>query len=67
MSRVTQLIKSDASFNDYLHFEQTSVTKHEFVHGQIFAMAGASDKHNRLSGRWYSQLLWSLNLFRNPL
>ena len=32
-------------------------TKHEFVHGQIFAMAGASDKHNRLSGRLYAQLL----------
>ncbi len=57
MSRATQLVKSDVSFDDYLNFEQKSLTKHELVHGQLFAMAGASDKHNRLSGRLYAQLL----------
>ncbi len=42
-------IKTGLSFEDYLNFEQSSLVKHEFVDGQLFMMAGASDKHNRLA------------------
>lgn len=34
---------------DYLAFEATAETKHEFVNGEILAMAGASPRHNQLA------------------
>jgi Uma2 family endonuclease len=33
----------------YLEFEEKSTEKHEFVHGQIFAMAGGLEPHNTIS------------------
>ena len=36
------------SIEDYLEFERTSSVKHEYVHGRLFALAGASDKHVRI-------------------
>jgi Uma2 family endonuclease len=39
------------SFEEYLEFEQAAAEKHEYVHGQLFAMAGTSDRHNRLALR----------------
>jgi len=32
--------------NDYLKFEQASEVRHEYVAGQVYAMAGASEEHN---------------------
>lgn len=37
------------SVAEYLEAEMDSPVRHEYVDGQIFAMAGASDRHNRLS------------------
>ncbi len=34
---------------DYLEGEKISLTKHEYVHGRVFALAGTSDTHNRIS------------------
>lgn len=34
---------------EYLEFEQNSETRHEYVDGQVFAMAGASRAHSRIS------------------
>jgi Uma2 family endonuclease len=34
------------SYAEYLVYEQTSPIKHEFLYGQAFAMAGASEIHN---------------------
>ncbi len=34
---------------EYLEFERTSDVKHEYRHGEIFDMAGASRKHNLIS------------------
>ena len=34
---------------DYLELEKDSPVRHEYIEGQIYAMAGASDRHNRIS------------------
>jgi len=38
----------------YFDFELTSPVRHEYVDGQIYAMAGAGDRHNRISGNIFS-------------
>ena len=37
------------TIQEYLEMERESVTKHEFYKGEIFAMAGASPRHNIIS------------------
>jgi Uma2 family endonuclease len=59
MARSLPPIKTGISFEDYLSFEQTSTEKHEFVHGEIFAMAGATERHNRLALALAAKLLAS--------
>jgi Uma2 family endonuclease len=34
---------------EYLALEKTAHVRHEYVDGQIYAMAGAADKHNRVA------------------
>ena len=36
----------DLTYEEYLTYEQASPTKHEFMNGQAFAMADASEDHN---------------------
>ena len=47
MSRLR--IKSYLSVADYLAGERESDVRHEYVDGQVYAMAGASDRHNRIA------------------
>ncbi|MEM6428835.1 MAG: Uma2 family endonuclease [Deinococcota bacterium] len=42
-------VKTDVGFADYLEFEEHSQHKHEFVNGELFMMAGASERHNRIA------------------
>jgi Uma2 family endonuclease len=44
------------SVAEYLEAERDSPVRHEYVDGQIFAMAGASDRHNRVSINLTSRL-----------
>ena len=44
------------SMQDYLAAERVSPVKHEYAAGQIFAMAGASERHNRISGNVFARL-----------
>jgi hypothetical protein len=36
--------------------EEASATKHEFVAGQVYALAGASERHNRIAANILAQL-----------
>lgn len=42
---------SDMTFEEYLAFEEASDEKHEWVNGRVFAMAGGTPRHARLSAR----------------
>lgn len=42
-------LKPVISEEDYLAFEVSSPHKHELVSGQIYAMAGASERHNQIA------------------
>jgi len=42
--------------DEYLAFEATSEQKHEWVNGEVYAMAGSTLRHARLASRVNSQL-----------
>ena len=42
------------SIDEYLKDEMNREVKHELIDGQIYAMAGASANHERISGTLYS-------------
>jgi len=44
------------SVSEYLEAELKSEIRHEYVGGEVFAMAGASRKHNLIAGNIYSRL-----------
>ena len=41
---------------EYLAMESSSAVKHEYVAGYIYAMSGASDTHNIITGNLYMEL-----------
>lgn len=43
------LIQRRVSVQEYLDGEQTSDVRHEYLAGQVHAMAGAGEKHNRIA------------------
>ena len=49
------------SVAEYLASEKDSPVRHEYVDGQIYAMAGASDRHNRIALNLASRLNDHLN------
>ena len=46
MGRVAE--RSQLSAAEYLAWERTQSVKHEFFHGEVFAMAGGTPRHNAL-------------------
>jgi len=48
MGRVA--MRSHMSADEYLAWEREQLDKHEFFHGEVFAMAGGSPRHNELCG-----------------
>jgi Uma2 family endonuclease len=57
MARVTIPIKTQVSPDEYLAFEESSSERHEFVDGQVFAMAGGTTRHNKIAGALYARAL----------
>jgi Uma2 family endonuclease len=49
MSRVAPKDAKRLSFEEYLQLEESSPTRHEFVDGFMFAMAGGTDNHNQIA------------------
>lgn len=41
-------LKTKISVEDYLEGEKISPTRHEYVEGEVYSMAGASDNHSRI-------------------
>lgn len=41
------------TLEEYLEFEEHSRVRHEYIAGEIFAMTGATKRHNRIAGRLY--------------
>ena len=53
---MTALPKSKyISAEDYLTMEAVSPVRHEYFNGEIFQMAGASEKHNNIAGNIYGE------------
>ena len=44
------------SVDEYLEGEKDGRVRHEYIDGQVFAMAGASDRHNRISLNFAAKL-----------
>lgn len=40
----------------YLAFERASQEKHEFIDGNVVAMSGATERHNRVVGNTFATL-----------
>ncbi len=48
--------KTFLSPEEYLRFEASSSTRHEYVNGQVFAMSGTTNWHNIIAGNVHSLL-----------
>ncbi len=42
--------------DEYLEGERLAEVRHEYVDGRVYAMAGASDDHNRIAGNIFAEL-----------
>ena len=44
------------TIEEYLKLEESATVRHEYVGGEIFAMVGATKRHNRIIGNIYGRL-----------
>lgn len=48
--------KAEISVEDYLAGEEISPIRHEYLHGEVYAMAGVSQNHSRINGNLFAKL-----------
>jgi Uma2 family endonuclease len=48
--------KPQLTLDEYLEGERSSPIKHEYAAGRVFAMAGASERHNKIAGNLFAHL-----------
>jgi Uma2 family endonuclease len=53
---MSRQVKTYVTPEEYLAFERKAETKNEYVNGEIFAMTGASRKHNLIAGNIIGEL-----------
>ena len=53
---MSALSKNKLTIEEYLQGEEFADTRHEFIAGDAYAMAGATERHNRISGNVFFQL-----------
>ena len=53
---MSAVLKPRLTEAEYLAFERSSESRHEFHRGEIFAMAGASESHNLIAGNLFTEL-----------
>lgn len=56
--------KSKLTIEEYLAFERASTEKHEYYKGEVFAMSGASRRHNMIFSNLFGEL--SINMKNKP-
>ncbi len=44
------------TYDDYLEWEHHQMLRHEYIRGEVFAMSRTSDRHNEISGNFYTLL-----------
>jgi Uma2 family endonuclease len=54
--RMTAQPKATVSEKEYLVYERASLIKHEFYRGHIYAMSGATERHNLIAGNTFASL-----------
>jgi len=59
-------VANNISEGEYLDGEIISDIKHEYINGEVFAMAGAREKHNLISGNCFFELSNKLRQKQSP-
>lgn len=49
-------LKTKISVDDYLTGEEVSPVRYEYIYGEVWAMAGTSDRHNIVTGNIFANL-----------
>ena len=52
--------KKKLTIEEYLQFERESVQKHEFYNGEVFSMAGAGPRHNKIFSNLFGEVAYRL-------
>jgi Uma2 family endonuclease len=48
--------RSVSSFEHFLEIEERSNVRHEFIYGNLFVMAGGTDRHDHVAGGLYARM-----------
>jgi Uma2 family endonuclease len=52
--------KNNTSIEAYLEYERAATVKHEYYKGEVFAMSGASNRHNKIFSNLFGDIHYKL-------